>query len=216
MKTQRLIIAGIAAVVLAVSAVDATADRLSFSNRFFRITWNSFTMVHEEEFEVECVVTVEGSFHSATIAKRRFLLIGHITRAIVGRCGGAGRIYALNGTEVLLGRAVANSLPWPVFYDSFLGRLPKPSGMIVMIEDAAFLVEIFGFNCLYRSNGEAPWYGQFAINGETRVVGIANLEGHEIPRQEGEPLFCPPEMAPTGTGGVQLLGQVTSIFIRLI
>jgi hypothetical protein len=214
-KTQRSVIVGVVALTLAVVVGSASANKLSFSNQRFRISWNSLSMVYEE-FEVECVVVVEGSFHSATIAKRQNALLGYITRATVGRCGGAGRIYALNGAEVLQGRVVANTLPWPIYYNSFGGTLPRPSALIVAIEEAAFLVEIFGFNCLLRSNGEAPWFGQFAINSETRVIGGASLEGHEIPLHEGEPLFCPPEMAPTGVGGVQLLGQVTSIFIRLI
>jgi hypothetical protein len=214
MKTQRLIAAGVVAFVLAVSVGSATANKLSLSNKAFRITWTSLSMV-AGEFEVECVITLEGSFHSATITKTRGSLIGHITRANVGRCGGAGRVYALNGAEVLSGRVVSNTLPWHVKYDSFIGRLPRFEAVVVAIVGASFLGEIFGFNCLYRSTAAAPWYGHFIVNPEGRIIGFTSHETSPIPLNEGE-IFCPASAAPAGIGGVQLLGQVTSIFVRLI
>jgi hypothetical protein len=214
MRTRRLVTASIAMLVLAVAAGAASANKLSFSSQRYRVTWTSLSGVGGG-LEVECVVTVEGSFHSATIAKTRGLLIGNITKANVGPCGGAGRIYALNGVEVLLGRTVINTLPWHVKYESFEGTLPRFETVRLNIVGAALLAEIFGFNCLYRSTAARPWSGHFIVNSEGRIIGFTSAENELIPLNEG-PLFCPTSISPSGIGGVQVLGQVTSIFIRLI
>jgi hypothetical protein len=214
MRAQRVVTACIAVMMLAVAVGAASANKLSLSNTRFRITWTSLTGAGGG-FEVECVVTVEGSFHSATIAKVSQALIGQITRANVGQCGGDGRIYALNGSEVLLGRTVTNTLPWHVKYETFVGTLPRFEKIIVNIVGASFLAEIFGFNCLYRSTAARAWSGAFLVNPESRVIGFIIRELEPLPLNEGE-IFCPTSISPSGLGGVQLLGQVTSIFVRLI
>src|SRR5262245_29490211 len=78
----------LATLVLTLGTTTATARKLSLTSKVFRITWASLTFDGIEEMEefdtlsTRCPVTMEGSFHSATIRKVEEAQIGHITRVV--------------------------------------------------------------------------------------------------------------------------------------
>ena len=68
MRIHRAMSVLLATLVLAGLVGNASAGKLSITNRNFRIVWAPLTMM-AFGMGVECNVTVEGSLHSATIAK---------------------------------------------------------------------------------------------------------------------------------------------------
>src|SRR6185436_11338861 len=119
LRTTRLITACVmAASALTIAVGTAAAGRLSLNPRTFRATWTGLEFTSASLFganTLRCPVTIEGSFHSATIQKRPGALIGHVTRATMfsARCTG--------GTFTVL----QNTLPWHVTYEGFAGALPR-------------------------------------------------------------------------------------------
>lgn len=120
----------------------------------------------------ECAVTLEGSLHSTTIVKTRGLLIGYITRAVIG------------GTHCIRGSAtVLNaSLPWHVRYDSFSGTLPNITALNTTVSGAQFNVKepVFGVECL-ASGGTATG----TYNREAGGVLTSAVIGGESPTSCG-------------------------------
>lgn len=83
-RHARLSLAGLAgAALLALAVGSASAARLSVTSSGFRIVWRSlsFRSTVAPEVVLECPVTLEGSFHSATFRKVRGAVIGGVTRA---------------------------------------------------------------------------------------------------------------------------------------
>jgi len=103
-----------AALAMGLAVGSVSANRLSVSNRNFRITWTEL-MFTSGATSISCPLTLEGSFHYWTIAKVERALIGNISRASFGSasCPG-GHATALQET-----------LPWHVTYDGFRGVLPR-------------------------------------------------------------------------------------------
>lgn len=214
MRIHRLGVVLVATFVFAtVVAGSASANRLSMSNKNFRITWAALTLAFPGS--VECAVTLEGSFHSNTIRKVERSLVGHISRAIVGACAN-GQIKALNGTELLHGVAVGNSLPWHLQYAGFTGTLPRITGVRAGIVGASWLVEfpLFEVPCLFRSTEARPWFGIFVIEAARKIIGFRSDETAGIPVKEG--FGCPEEARASGIGGVTLLGNTSTITVTLI
>jgi hypothetical protein len=74
-----------AAFVLAAFVATASAQRFETSNQGIRATFAELRFGTIEEIEGRCPVTVEGTFHSRTIAKNGESLVGYITRGILNR-----------------------------------------------------------------------------------------------------------------------------------
>lgn len=207
MRTRtRLLFAGLtAALLLSMAVASATANRLSVSNQRFRIVWAPLVLSNSLGVVIRCPVTMEGSFHSATIAKVRGALIGYVSRAttIPGACTG-GRATILQ-----------EKLPWHVRYNSFRGNLPNITGVVLDLVGAAFLIEAGGANCTTRTTAANPGRGIAELTAGV-ITGLRADETAPIPL-EGEFLCA---IAGTGnfsgTGTVTLLGAATSITVRLI
>lgn len=123
----------------------ASAGRLSSSSQTLRATFARL------EFTggfgtASCPVTIEGSFHSRSIAKIAGSLTGHITRSVVGACN-AGAVTVLTET-----------LPWHTQYSSFSGTLPNITNIRANIIGVAFSIRepAFGITCLARSEARQP------------------------------------------------------------
>lgn len=100
-----------AALLLGALVGSASARRLSFSSQTFRMMFSRLEW--ENGFVItRCPVTLEGSFHSRTIAKVSGTLIGLITSVPRGTC-------TVNEMTVL-----RETLPWHVRYSSFAASLP--------------------------------------------------------------------------------------------
>jgi len=133
----------IVAVMLAATG-SATAARLSLNEQPFQATWARLRMGDVSGLTtawVECPVTLEGSFHSATLAKVARSLVGLVTRANLGTC--------TNGSATLL----IERLPWHLRYRSFSGTLPRISAVGLALEGLAARISV-GITCLFITEGE--------------------------------------------------------------
>jgi hypothetical protein len=87
-----------ATLLLATAITTASARNLSISEQSFRVTFSSLELV-TELVTIRCRVTLEGSFHTRTIAKVPGSLVGAISRATVAHPCTNGEAWADNGTE---------------------------------------------------------------------------------------------------------------------
>jgi len=218
MRTHtRVLLAALTAALVLGSAVSANARRIELSNQSFRVVWtgaNNLTFSGGGA-QVICEVTLEGSFHSRTLSKVCGQLVGYVTRAIVKHPCPTNEGWALNGTEVLEGVRVANTLPWHIQYQSFGGVLPRIRSVTVTLVGAAFLVEVLGLHCLYRSTQTNPQKGIVNVN-ETngQVETLTSEPNPNVKLNSGA--FCPAEGGLSGTGSVTVQNSTTRITIRLV
>lgn len=202
---SKLLLTGLLAALVLVAAVGtASANRLSISNKNIRAVWNKLNFTDAGRVvNIECDVTIEGSFHVNTITKTRGALIGYISRAPQPQnCVGGGATI------------LQESLPWHVRYDSFTGTLPRLTGVRLQLVLAAFRLNV-GFECLYRSNATEPAFGIANVETNGLVTGLTADNTTTIPRVEGS-IFCPASGRFENTGRVTLLGATTNISVRLI
>jgi len=211
MRTRsKLILAGLSAALLMSLAVgSAQANRLSVSNKNWRAVWSRLVFTDENENPlVTCPVTMEGSFHSATIRKVLGALIGYVTRATAGRpcTGGAATVRQ-------------NSLPWHITYEGFEGALPNITEIFLLLRNVNFTVEVFGIRCGY-GKPEDNLNGVAARNTATAEVQLSALpiaQGGFLNKLSGSELLCPGRGGFTQfSGQVTLLGTTTRISITLI
>jgi hypothetical protein len=211
--TQLLLGVTSAALFLALGVASATANSLSVSNQDFRAVWTPLAL-SGGGIEVRCDVTLEGSFHEATIAKVEGALIGSVTRASVDG----------NNCEPEEAKAsiLTETLPWLITYEGYIGELPNISGIEILLLRAEFLLELFGFvGCLYGTgpNQENPANGIVNVDPETGVVtGLKADETVPIPLQQELDIFglCPSEGTFSGEATVTLLETENPISVTLI
>jgi hypothetical protein len=222
MRTRsRLILAALTASVLMGLAVSsATAGRLSTSNTRFRITWAALRFAGSEGgLNQTCRITLEGSFHSATIRKIAGTLIGAITRGIVDstNCRGTNEPHRMT--------ILQETLPWHLTYESFRGTLPNITEIQILLRryDFRFSSTILGItgNCLYLDFGrlEENILGNVArANPSGQLTSIEEGPGRRAGLLIGTPIreACPPFWTWSGTGQVFLLGNTTRISVTLI
>lgn len=135
-----------AALLMALGAVIASANRVSITEQRFTAKWTELIFENLGITVAKCPVTLEGTFHSTTISKVTGSLIGYITRGTVGTCQ--------TGSATLL----QETLPWHVRYNGFTGSLPRFSGIRLLLINASFRVinTSLGINCLARTTATSP------------------------------------------------------------
>jgi len=177
----------------------SSAARLSSSSQTFRATWVSRDYAGGFG-TVRCPLTLEGSFHSRTIAKVSGALIGSITRAIHNSCG-VGRATVLPAT-----------LPWHVRYFSFVGSLPTITNLATTI--TGYAVEVceptFGICCLLISTAGQPVSLVFSRETASGELNSATIGGR---------IACSGgfEIGASGTSNsVTVLGSASRITLTLI
>lgn len=164
------------ALILALCVAHASANRLSISERSFRIRWTALRLIAGGN-TTTCAVTLEGSFHSATMRKIERLLAGHITRASIASCSG--------GSATIL----RETLPWHVQYAGFTGRLPAISTIKLLIIGWSQQFQPSGnLACLARTTEARPAVVITVLEGE-QVAESDLEEGAEIPL-EGSGGLC--------------------------
>lgn len=205
-KSSKLLFAVLAAAALlgmAVSTASARNIELVNWERGFRISWS------ELRFEVtgrnvECPVTLEGSFARHTFAKVRGTRIGSIGNLAVGTC-------FRNLMTVL-----RETLPWELTYDSFAGTLPDITSMTWDFVRMALRFNIEGVECLATTRTEQPARG-IATVASGRVTGFRLDETATIETFMG--FFCsfpgPAHFAGTANS-VTVRGGTEAISVRLI
>jgi hypothetical protein len=90
---------------------------------------------------IRCRVTLEGSFHTGTIAKVARSLIGSVSRAIVAHPCTNGEAWADNGTEAEPLGTAPNKLPFHITYESFTGTLPNIANIGLLYSRFSFVVQ---------------------------------------------------------------------------
>jgi hypothetical protein len=215
MRTRsKLILAALTASLLMGLAVSsASANRLSTSNTRFRVTWANLDLRDVGgNIHIICPVTLEGSFHSATLRKVTGALIGAITRGIVN----GSEPPCTGGTATIL----QESLPWHVTYEGFRGTLPAITSIELLLRRYAFRVEtevlFVRVACLYRDRGrvEENLRGTLAVGANGQVTTLTPTGGQAGLSSGG--FGCPAFGTFSNAGQVFLLGNTTRISVTLI
>jgi hypothetical protein len=155
----------LATLALTIAIGSASANRLSLSSQTIRATWTSLRFTNTvNSTTILCPLTLEGSFHSATIVKTRGALIGYITRATV-------RNPCTGGTTSIK----TASLPWHVRYVGYSGELPRITLLTLqLIRLEIEIREAGGNTCAARTEVEHPAEGRIAVIEETGGNRLAN------------------------------------------
>lgn len=197
----------VAALLLSAAVSTASATRLSVSNQNIRATWARLEFA-SSLVTIRCPVTLEGSFHTRTIAKVARSLIGAITRVLIKR-------ESCTNGEAL---PKAESLPWHVTYESFTGTLPNITAVNLLLSRFRFLLTVSGL-CTNGDYGNATdnITGRAAREVGGAITGLEPVEGRNVAHLVAAREFCPPEGRLRGPeGAVMLLGTTTRITITLI
>jgi hypothetical protein len=219
MRTRsKLILAALTASLLMGLAVSsASAGRLSTTNTRFRVTWENliFKDINAGGLQQTCRVTLEGSFHSATIRKLPGTLIGAITRGIVDSNNCRGSLEPHRAT------ILQETLPWHLTYESFRGTLPNIESVTVLLRRYEFQISatFIGatITCRYLDAGlpEENQAGQITRLAGGELTELRTVAGRRASKLIG-PEVCPNFGTLEGTGQVFLLGNTTRIRITLI
>src|SRR5215217_8780056 len=209
-----------AAVVLASAISTASARNLSVSEQSFRATWA------ELEFSggiitITCRVTLEGSFHTRTIAKVRGSLIGAISRAIVAHPCTSGEAWMDNGTEAEPLSTAPQKLPFHLTYEGFRGTLPAIETIRLLLSRVSFVIQtsVFTIPCRARyGRAEDNIIGNVTRNTTTGEVTtlIPDTAANRVSRVEALlGSVCPETGAFAGTGNIAGLtaGRITVTLI---
>jgi hypothetical protein len=202
-----------AALLLSAALSTASARNLSVSNRNIRVTWSSLEY-RSPVATIRCRVTIEGSFHSATIPKVERTLVGYITRAVVA---------TENCTNA---KVTAEGLPWHITYESFTGTLPRIETVRLLLRNI-----LLNWSRILGTAAECRW-GTATDNvtfaatvnaaGEvTTLVPVAGRNTLHLLERRNETLLvrCPAEQtweSSAADGSVTLLGTTTRIRVTLI
>jgi hypothetical protein len=224
-SVRLLLSCALATVALAAMVNGASARSLSISNQNIRAVWAPvFIIVPMTPVgEHRCTLTLEGSFHSRTIAKVNGALIGYITWASVGHpCGGEGEMWVHNGVERPLGGAApATSLPWHMTYQGFTGSLPNISEVRILIRGIRVtdMWRVFGNEACLAVFGEPneSIIAEWKIGAGGRVIAIQFLGQSLRKREVFREFSCQNEIRLNSSATIiTLLNASTPITITLI
>ncbi|HEU4703540.1 MAG TPA: hypothetical protein VFS37_13740 [Conexibacter sp.] len=165
MKGCKLLLATTVATALFAGLVGvASARNLSSTSQTWRATWG--VLIFQGAIgEIDCEISLEGTFHARTIAKVLGSLIGYVTRAEVARCA-EGRMTILRET-----------LPWHVPYTGFSGTLPSITVIRTSIIGLSLRIQEPLAACLVRGTPENPVNFAFNRNTATGVLDTAEISG---------------------------------------
>ena len=198
-QPTRVFAAVIAVIALGLAATTASARTFSTSNQNIRAAFRNLEFEAEGTSTTTCRITLEGSFHSRTIAKVRGALIGYLTRVTTNNCNAAVTI-------------LTETLPWHIRYESFSGILPNITLILIRTGPISFQYEPgLGTRCLARDEIDIRFI-RIVPGGQLR---FARIERQLLPLTG----FCPSsELAlRSGEDGlVTLLGNNTLITVTLI
>lgn len=200
----------IAATVLATAVGTAGARRLGASEIFFLNHYRA-TSFTGGGFTVVCAVSLEGSWHSRTIEKVARSLVGYVTEVRVKRpCISGGEGWAMTAQE---GRT--ETLPWHILYERFIGALPNITGIEYTGDNAQYLVNAAGVNCLYAATSASPTKGIVNREEGGKATALRINEAVAIPEKEGN-AFCPSSGRFVGSGIVGTQITYREITITLV
>jgi hypothetical protein len=210
-----------AAILLASAVATASARSLSVSEQSFRATWASLEFAGGGA-TIRCRVTLEGSFHTRTIAKVERSLIGAISRATVAHPCTGGEGWADNGTETEPLGTAPNKLPFHVTYESFAGTLPNISTVNLLLSRVSFVIRatVLGLTCQGRyGNATDNITGAAAREAGGGITSLVPVEGRNSTsrvEQLGPNTVCPATGAFRGSGSVADLSTGARLTVTLI
>jgi hypothetical protein len=220
-RSKRILAALTASLLMGLVVHSASAGRLSLSDARFRVSWNRLVISDQEfggEFGIRqtCRVTLEGSFHSATIRKVPGALIGVISRGIIDSTNCRGTDEPQRAT------ILRETLPWHLTYESFGGILPNISKVSLLLRRYAFQVSaVFSgipIQCLY-SDGGLPEENQvlrLVRQPAGEVFELNIVTGRRASLFRGSMFTCPSFSQLEGDGQIFLLETPVRIDITLI
>lgn len=206
-KTGRMLIAGVGATAMMAAAVGSASGRsLSASSQTLRGTFREVGFTADSTgSRATCALTIEGSFHSRTIAKVAYSLTGYITSSNIGSCVGGG-VTLLRET-----------LPWHTKYENFTGTLPNIASVRILVTGIAFRVQPTGSpSCLFRTTDAEHGGARFNREAAGALTSI-DVGPSRITSQEG----CAFGFRTTGTisgasTGFTALNSASRITVTLI
>jgi hypothetical protein len=166
MKGCKLLLAAVGATVLLGALVSgASARNLSVSNQNIRASFSSVRFSGGFG-NTQCHLTIEGSFHSRTMAKTAGTLMGYVTSAILGPC--------VSGTATVS----RETLPWHVRFSGFNGNLPNITSLINHVVGVSWRIrEAGGITCHFRSSAIEPAIATFHRNTATHRLEEVGIGG---------------------------------------
>jgi len=198
----------IAALLLSAAISTAGARSLSVSSQTIRATWSRLGFNDESlGLSIGCHLTLEGSFHSRTIAKVSRALIGAITRVDVF-------------TERCTGGFVKGKppFPWHITYESFIGTLPNISSVRLLLARFRYLLIVPGLGTCEYGTSTDNVISAANLNASGEITNLAPVAGSNIAHKtEPSTSFCPNEGALVGPEGVvTALNSTARIRVTLI
>jgi len=190
--------------LLAALAATSSARSFSSTSNTLRATWTRLEFTNELGFgTVSCPITLEGSFHSRTIAKTAEL-IGAITRVDIRRPCTGGEATARTET-----------LPWHFTYFGFIGNLPNITSIIFLISRLHYNISLPGVcdgeygtatdNTRYTATREAGGALTALEPSTDRLTLVRTLSG-----------ICPSRMGKRGSANITALNSASRITVTLI
>jgi len=205
-----------AAFLLASLVGMASARNLSSTSQTLRATWASLEFSAAGSV-IRCRVTLEGTFHSRTIAKVARALIGSITTATVAHPCTGGEGWSDNGVEATPGGRI-NRLPFHVTYEGFSGTLPNITLLFLLLSRVSFVIQQ-GINCTGRYGNATDNISGRAVReaggGITTLTPVLERDRASLVTRIGG-IFCPASGTFSGSGEVTVLGSSSRITITLI
>jgi hypothetical protein len=202
----------VAALLLSSAISTASARNLSINNQTIRATWSRLDFEGGLGIPTQCQVTLEGSFHSRTIAKVLRALIGTLTRV------------ALKTESCTGGRIATGNVPWHITYQGFTGTLPSMATVVIAFERYRFIIERpagLSSTCSYGSETDSIQTSA-ALNASREITTLTPVTGRNtatLIEARNEEFFgrCPLSYELIGTStSVTVLGTTTRIRITLI
>jgi hypothetical protein len=216
--TQWLTAIGAATLLLTAITTNATARNLSTSEQSFRATFASLEFIAGAT--IRCRLTLEGSFHTRTIAKVANSLVGAITRAIVAHPGcTGGEAWADNGIETEPLGTAPNKLPYHLQYEGFAGTLPAITTLNLAVSRFSFVVQgtILGLTCRGRDGNSTDRITiAAALEAGGGITSLAPNGRATLVEQLGPNAVCASTGSFTGNGTAANLSTGARISITLI
>jgi hypothetical protein len=164
-----------------------------------------FTLRAPEGLNIICELVVEGVIQAGNIEKVRGNVSGRIVRTEVEECR--------NSTGVGL-TFISALTPWPVFYESFSGTLPRITEVRLSWRIPFLLVINPGFVCLYEGTTPLNTSGTTEVR-SFRIEALDTLEANSVPlfQIQSQELMrrCPRSLVVEGL----FTGEVRTVIILL-
>ena len=176
-KTTRILTGLTATLILALAIANASANRLSItSSRLWRVTWTSLKLRNNiNSNTMLCPLTLEGSFHHATIVKTLNSLVGYVKRATTNSAACTGGHWTVP----------QESLPWHIRYRGYSGRLPNITLIILGIVGVRWEIETAGLTCIATTTASSPFLGRLSVNSSGVVTELNPEPNARIPLEGG-------------------------------